>query len=1327
MSAAAPAAPPPPRRRLWPRVLAIVLAVIVILLLAVAAGVYWVLSTPSGAQFVFGKVSGMLGQGARIEGVEGRLGGELRIKTIDIDRPDLYVHVDDVLIETAPLAPLGGRLDVHRLVARNVEVRTASSGAAARVPVSFKPPYPIRLEDGRVGTLRYAAMTPAEKAAKDPAAKRAAREAARSKDLVLRDIVLKGEGDRSRWAISEAAAATEYGQARVKGTLGTTSPFAVAMDGDFAGRLQDRAVHVAAKVRGTLKSLEADAEAELAGTRASARATLEPFATQPVKSVQLDARAVDLAQVRPGLPATRLDVAAKLAPQGKDAFAGPVSIDNAAPGAWDRGRLPFTRAAANARVASDGRVELAQLEVALLGGGAASGNATLAGGRVTARLEVADLDLAALDGALQKTSIGGTLDASGDESSQRFAVALEDPRFGVEGRAVLAAQRLDVETVTVRTGGGAVTAKGGMALSGQRDFRFEGRAEHFDPSAFVKTAAGDLNFAFTATGTAAGGVSGEARVDIAPSRYAGLPASGHVYVAGNGERIAKGDVHLALGEAHVDARGSFGGAGDALDVALHAPDLSTLAKPFGVALAGKVDAEGRLTGTLHAPAGRISLQGANLELPSNVHVGDVTLRAEAGSAPDSAIDVSVLAHGVALGKETPPTPLAETLRVTLQGTRSAHALQLEAQVTQEATLKAALRGGIDPRAAAVAWNGRLESLSLTGRGAFALAAPATLAASAQRIELGDATLRGEWGEARLQVTRWTPATLEVRGATPGIQIQNLARSLRLGNAARSTLVVAGEWNIHAAENFDATLDLHRLSGDLRVGNPPLPLGLQDLVVKAEVNHGRARVELRIAGDRIGRVQGDGSALVVRGSKGWEIARDAPVAAHVVADVPDLASLAEWLGPEAKAGGRLMANVSVSGTGADPRLAGEVRAQDLMLREPQTGFELEHGEVALRLDGRALTIDRLTAQTPWRPPEGATRKLPGAAGHAPGTIEAQGSLDLAARQGEIRIRLAQVPVTQLPKRFVALSGDARLEATKQGVLASATLKADAGWIGALETPPPSVSEDVVVVRAAVPPQPQAKPGIGERITVDARFDLGEQLHFEGRGLDTRLAGNLRVTGAPPVLRATGSVRTVGGTYDAYGQKLTIERGVLVFSGPIDNPQLNVRAVRTGLPVEAGVEVLGSASHLRVRLVSAPDVPEPEKLSWLVLGRGPSDLGPGDASLLVSAATSMLGKDPGGNIGQKFGIDEVGIGRSSTNSVLGVLPQSTVAGRTGTASAAEVVTVGKKITRTVHLTYEQGLSDAEGTLKLAWTLTRHFELLARAGYLPGLDAVYRWTFE
>ena len=1326
MSAAAPIAPPPataPRRRSrWMRALAWLAVVVVALVVAIAIAAYWLLATPGGAQFVFNQVTGRMGHGTRIEGVQGAIGGPLHIKLIEIDRPDLYVRVDDVDMDTA-LTAIGTRLDVRRLHAASVEVRTFSTGAAATLPASLKPPYPVRLEDGLVATFRQGAISAEEKAATDPARRRELREASRARDLVLHDVAVQGEGDRRHWTVTRAGVVTEYGTAHLKGSIGNASPYDVDVNADFAGKLQERALNVAARAKGTLRSLQAEVDADLAGTHANARATLEPFSDAPVKALSVVARALDLARVQAGLPATKLDVGVQLKPAGK-AFAGPVMITNAAPAAWDRGGLPFTTAGGRVLLDPQGRAEISSLALALLGGGSASGSASIAKDGVKADLALADVDLAALHGALQKTQVSGTLGITGDSGAQRFSAALKDPRFEVDGRAALASQRLDVETVTVRRGGGSVTAKGGMALAGRKEFRFEGRAEHFDPAAFVKTAAGDLNFTFVASGDLANGPEGEAKVDIAPSKYAGQAASGHVAVAGNKDRLARSDVQLVLGDARLTAHGSFGRASDALDVTLHAPNLSALARPFGVAAAGSVDAQARLTGTLQAPAGRIALTAANLELPPDLHVKDATLRAEAGSAPDSPLDLALTAHGVALGKDQPPTPFAQALDVALKGTRAQHRLTVAAKMNDEATLTTTLTGGLDPRAQAPAWNGRVESLALTGRGAFALAAPATLVASAERVELGDALLKGTWGSAHFEQTRWTPKTLDVKGSSPAIEIQNLARSLRLGNAARSTLVVAGEWNLHAAESFDGTVDFHRLSGDVRAGDPPLALGLTDLVVHADIEKGRARAEVRVAGSRIGRVQGEGAALIRRGTTGWELARDAPLEAHLVASVPDLATFAAWVGPDAKAGGKLDADVTVTGTGADPRVAGNVRATDLVLREPVSGFELEHGEVALKLDGRSLAIERLTAQAPWHPSPAALEKLPAAKDHAPGTLEAQGSIDMSARTGTIRVKLAAFPVTQLASRFVALSGDAHIDATSDGVLAAGTLKADAGWIGALETPPPSPSEDVVVVRATQAPVPESKPG--ERIRIDAKFDLGDRLFFQGRGLDTRLAGSIAVTGEPPALKATGTLRTVGGTYKGYGQKLDIERGVLHFEGPIDNPQLNVSAVRKGLPVEAGVEVLGSASYLRVRLVSTPDVPEPEKLSWLVLGRGPSELTPGDASLLVSAASSMLGKDPGEDFGKRIGLDEVKIGRAD-NTALGVLPQSTVAGRTGTASAAEVVTVGKAITRKVRVSYEQGLSDAEGTLKVVWKMTQRFSVLARAGYLPGLDGVWRWAFE
>src|SRR5204863_107832 len=155
---------------------------------------------------------------------------------------------------------------------------------------------------------------------------------------------------------------------------------------------------------------------------------------------------------------------------------------------------------------------------------------------------------------------------------------------------------------------------------------------------------GDLNFTFVTSGTLADGVAGSAKIDIAPSTYAGLPASGRVNVAGDRNRIASADVSVSLGEAHLDAKGSFGRPGDAMDLAFRAPNLSVVAKPFGLQLAGSVEGTANLTGTFKSPAGRVALTGSNLALPSNVYVRELTLRGQAGSEASSPIDATLEAR-----------------------------------------------------------------------------------------------------------------------------------------------------------------------------------------------------------------------------------------------------------------------------------------------------------------------------------------------------------------------------------------------------------------------------------------------------------------------------------------------------------------------------------------------------------------------------------------------------------------------------------------------------------------------------------------------------------
>ena len=57
--------------------------------------------------------------------------------------------------------------------------------------------------------------------------------------------------------------------------------------------------------------------------------------------------------------------------------------------------------------------------------------------------------------------------------------------------------------------------------------------------------------------------------------------------------------------------------------------------------------------------------------------------------------------------------------------------------------------------------------------------------------------------------------------------------------------------------------------------------------------------------------------------------------------------------------------------------------------------------------------------------------------------------------------------------------------------------------------------------------------------------------------------------------TGSITAQDATFDAYGQHLTVVRGIVEAQGPLYDLGLNLLAVRRGLDVEAGVAVTGSA--------------------------------------------------------------------------------------------------------------------------------------------------------
>jgi translocation and assembly module TamB len=189
--------------------------------------------------------------------------------------------------------------------------------------------------------------------------------------------------------------------------------------------------------------------------------------------------------------------------------------------------------------------------------------------------------------------------------------------------------------------------------------------------------------------------------------------------------------------------------------------------------------------------------------------------------------------------------------------------------------------------------------------------------------------------------------------------------------------------------------------------------------------------------------------------------------------------------------------------------------------------------------------------------------------------------------------------------------------------------------------------------------------------------------------------------------------VHATFLAYGQRLAVDPGVLIFDGPIDNPALQITAWRRNQAVEAGVQITGTARAPSVNLVSQPPVPEGERLSWLVLGRPPSGATQADLGLLQAAAGALLA---GGDavpldrrIARRFGLDELTLRGSGE-------------------LTGQVLAVGKRLSDRLYISYEQGLGAVVTNLvKLDYALGRRWTLRAETGTSSGGGLFYRYSWD
>ncbi|MDX5363960.1 MAG: translocation/assembly module TamB domain-containing protein, partial [Pseudazoarcus pumilus] len=806
---------------------------------------------------------------------------------------------------------------------------------------------------------------------------------------------------------------------------------------------------------------------------------------------------------------------------------------------------------------------------------------------------------------------------------------------------------------------------------------------------------------------------------LGDGRLFGMALGGAGQLELAGLRVPKADLKLQLGPSRLLAKGAWGAPGDVLDLDASVRRLDRL----GFGLAGSAELAATLSGTPAAPAGRFRLSAEALRLPDGTSVARIAANGEAADGIDGAMALKLDVSGI--GKDD--ARWVERLRASLDGTRLDHALKLDAATPEGDRLRLALEGG-QPEGGDLAWSGTLASLRLQGRLPLELEAPAALSVSPERAELAPARFKaGEEGRVVLDETVWSPGNARLLGHLTGLAVVEPGRR---GNRGPGPLTLGAEWEIELAEQADANLRVFRESGDISIpGELSARIGLQHLEAVVVASGERLAASLDARGTEMGTLSGSATALLERDDlAGWGLAQDADLLGSVRFDMPSVAWLSRLLQQETVLDGALRAEFSFSGTPARPVARGRISGDGLSMTLVEHGIQLSGGELLAEFERDRLYLRKLDFVSPnrVRPPD---RRIPFEALTAePGRLTSSGEIALDSGEGRFRFEADRLPILQRSDRWLIMSGSGEARSTWTSLDLQADFRADAGYIEFAESPPPSLSDDVVILGSEEPAG-----GAGLKLTADVTVSLGDALYLSALGLDTRLAGALQLQMRPgEALSASGSISTAGGIYRGYGQNLAIERGVINFQGALDNPGLNVVALRKGLAVEAGVAVTGSARRPQVRLVSQPDVPDPDKLSWIVLGRAPTAGGGADLSLLLPAAQALLGGPGGGmteQLSRSLGFDEFGIGQSASG--VGRVQTSRVVGSGTTVTgegelSGQVLTLGKRLGEDLTVSFEQSLSGAESLVLLTYRLTRHVSVVARGGSDNAADIYYTISF-
>ena len=754
----------------------------------------------------------------------------------------------------------------------------------------------------------------------------------------------------------------------------------------------------------------------------------------------------------------------------------------------------------------------------------------------------------------------------------------------------------------------------------------------------------------------------------------GQPLDGVATVALSGTRVQVDRLDLGMGANRLSASGSIDEALD-LSLMLDAPELDRILPE----LAGRIRLDASLGGRLESPTITARGEGAGLR-HGELALDAFSLRLDAGLDPEAPAELALRLSGLRAGAIT----VAE-LRADAGGRASAHRLTLAVDAADMGRVDLRATGGYDLDRSR--WEGQLERLDLSQplAGDWSLQRPVSISAGPDRARLGELCVGreqsricadGEWdavagaqGQASIQdldllwLSPFLPPETGIDGRLDARAQGTLDPDARL----RAELVLppaAGTLRFELADGTPQTVPYSDLRLSVRVDDRSVDAdaGLSFL----EDGELSVSARLRPEGDTY-RI--DGRLQAGLKSLGW-----AGALSPAIQDVR----------------GRLQADIELGGLLNAPLVAGGIRLDDGAVTIPDAGITLE---IPL------LQADVISAEE---------MRLAGELRSGDGSLSVEGELGFPDQRprAEIRIQGERFLAVDRPDIRATINPDLTVSFVPELLTVRGEILVPSALIRPPDLPPGSVtvSRDEVIIGV------EDEPDTGLPMDIRVRVVLGDDVRFDGFDLEARVTGDLDVVDLPGrPLQVFGNVEIPEGRYEAWGQDLTLERGLVIFQGPVESPALDLRAVRRvrAYDVVVGVEIGGTPDALQSRITSEPPMDDTEAMSFLLTGRPLSGAGERDGSLIAGAAAAW-GLEQAGLITERLGRE---LGLDVELDADDGLDQS-------------ALTIGTYLSPRLLLRYSVGLFDGSNRIMLRYELTRSLSVETTSGADgQGIDLIYR----